>query len=126
MSPTHCKRCNQPLVEIDHYGERLIGCTVVSLRSNDPFVVITPAYRYLGKRPSCVNCLPLIVWSTSTTTAIAPSAMSDREIDQMTAALDDGAKGERSCAQFAANCDDHVAFGILDPLFASPAQNKNA
>lgn len=22
-----CKQCNQPLVEIDNYGERLIGCT---------------------------------------------------------------------------------------------------
>jgi hypothetical protein len=23
---SRCKRCNQPLVEIDNYGERLIGC----------------------------------------------------------------------------------------------------
>ena len=21
-----CKQCNRPLIEIDHYGERLIGC----------------------------------------------------------------------------------------------------
>jgi hypothetical protein len=21
-----CERCEQPLIEIDHYGERLIGC----------------------------------------------------------------------------------------------------
>ena len=55
-------------------GARMIVCScalitskgvaeaVVSLRSNDPFVLITPAliYRHLGKRPSCGNCLPLI------------------------------------------------------------------
>ena len=23
---SRCKQCNQPLVEIDNYGERLIGC----------------------------------------------------------------------------------------------------
>jgi bacterioferritin-associated ferredoxin len=58
-----------------------IAEAVVSLRSNDPFVVITPAliYRHLGKRPSCGNCLPLINWATSTTTAVA--------LDQMPAAL---------------------------------------
>jgi hypothetical protein len=22
----NCKRCKRPLIEIDHYGERLIGC----------------------------------------------------------------------------------------------------
>jgi bacterioferritin-associated ferredoxin len=56
-------------------GARMIVCSctlitskdvaeaVVSLRSNDPFVLITPAliYRHLGKRPSCGNCLPLIM-----------------------------------------------------------------
>jgi uncharacterized Zn finger protein (UPF0148 family) len=26
MPPTSCKQCDQPLVEIDHWGERLIGC----------------------------------------------------------------------------------------------------
>jgi hypothetical protein len=26
MPPSRCKQCHQPLVEIDHYGERLIGC----------------------------------------------------------------------------------------------------
>jgi hypothetical protein len=26
MSSSHCKQCNQPLVEIDHWGERLMGC----------------------------------------------------------------------------------------------------
>jgi hypothetical protein len=23
---THCPHCHRPLIEIDHYGERLIGC----------------------------------------------------------------------------------------------------
>ena len=60
---------------------------VLSLRRNDPFVVITPAlvYRYLGKRPSCGNCLPLINSSMETATAVAPLVM--REMDQMTAGL---------------------------------------
>jgi hypothetical protein len=22
----HCPNCHRPLIEIDHYGERLIGC----------------------------------------------------------------------------------------------------
>jgi uncharacterized Zn finger protein (UPF0148 family) len=26
MTSSHCKQCDQPLVEIDNYGERLIGC----------------------------------------------------------------------------------------------------
>src|SRR5690242_6672066 len=26
MPSGRCKQCNQPLVEIDNYGERLIGC----------------------------------------------------------------------------------------------------
>jgi hypothetical protein len=26
MPSSHCKQCNQPLVEIDHSGERLTGC----------------------------------------------------------------------------------------------------
>jgi hypothetical protein len=26
MSSSRCKQCNQRLVEIDNYGERLIGC----------------------------------------------------------------------------------------------------
>jgi bacterioferritin-associated ferredoxin len=35
---------------------------VATLRTADPFVVLTPGliYRTLGKRPSCGNCLPLI------------------------------------------------------------------
>ena len=39
-----------------------IAEAVASLRTNDPFVVLTPGliYRHLGKRPSCGNCLPLI------------------------------------------------------------------
>jgi hypothetical protein len=24
--PSRCKQCDQPLVEIDHWGERLTGC----------------------------------------------------------------------------------------------------
>jgi bacterioferritin-associated ferredoxin len=66
-----------------------IAEAVVSLRSNDPFVVITPAliYRHLGKRPSCGNCLPLIAWATSTTSAVAPSATSKSEIGQLIAGL---------------------------------------
>jgi bacterioferritin-associated ferredoxin len=62
-----------------------IAEAVVTLRSNDPFVVITPAviYRHLGKRPSCGNCLPLIDWSASTTAAMAPSA--DSKMGQVTA-----------------------------------------
>jgi len=23
---THCPHCHRPLIQIDHYGERLIGC----------------------------------------------------------------------------------------------------
>ena len=66
-----------------------IAEAVSEIRRNDPFVAITPAliYRYLGKRPSCGNCLPLIAWSTSETTAIAPSFMSDSESGQVTAGL---------------------------------------
>jgi bacterioferritin-associated ferredoxin len=39
-----------------------IAEAVTSLRTNDPFVVLTPGliYRHLGKRPSCGNCFPLI------------------------------------------------------------------
>jgi bacterioferritin-associated ferredoxin len=35
---------------------------VTALRTTDPLVVLTPVliYRYLGKRPSCGSCLPLI------------------------------------------------------------------
>jgi bacterioferritin-associated ferredoxin len=59
-----------------------IAEAVVSLRSNDPFVLITPAliYRQLGKRPSCGNCLPLINWSVSTTAAMTPSVMNDSKM----------------------------------------------
>jgi hypothetical protein len=39
-----------------------IAETVTALRTADPLVVLTPGliYRYLGKRPSCGSCLPLI------------------------------------------------------------------
>jgi NAD(P)H-nitrite reductase large subunit len=39
-----------------------IAEAVSSLRTDDPFVVLTPGliYRHLGKRPSCGNCLPLV------------------------------------------------------------------
>ena len=39
-----------------------IAEAVAALRTNDPFVVLTPGliYRQLGKRPSCGSCLPLI------------------------------------------------------------------
>jgi bacterioferritin-associated ferredoxin len=39
-----------------------IAEAVSALRTGDPFVVLTPGtiYRYLGKRPSCGSCLPLI------------------------------------------------------------------
>jgi bacterioferritin-associated ferredoxin len=39
-----------------------IAEAVSALRTTDPFVVLTPGtiYRYLGKRPSCGSCLPLI------------------------------------------------------------------
>jgi len=39
-----------------------IAEAVVALRTEDPFVVLTPGliYRHLGKRPSCGGCLPLI------------------------------------------------------------------
>ena len=39
-----------------------IAEAVTALRTADPLVVLTPVliYRYLGKRPSCGNCLPLI------------------------------------------------------------------
>ena len=35
---------------------------VAALRTEDPLVVLTPGliYRWLGKRPSCGSCLPLI------------------------------------------------------------------
>jgi len=35
---------------------------VSALRTADPFVVLTPGliFRYLGKRPVCGECLPLI------------------------------------------------------------------
>ena len=39
-----------------------IAEAVSALRTADPFVVLTPGtiYRYLGKRPACGGCLPLI------------------------------------------------------------------
>jgi NAD(P)H-nitrite reductase large subunit len=39
-----------------------VADAVTSLRTADPFVVLTPGliYRHLGKRPSCGGCLPLI------------------------------------------------------------------
>lgn len=39
-----------------------IAEAVSALRTDDPFVVLTPGtiYRHLGKRPSCGSCLPLI------------------------------------------------------------------
>jgi bacterioferritin-associated ferredoxin len=39
-----------------------VGEAVTALRTADPLVVLTPGliYRYLGKRPSCGGCLPLI------------------------------------------------------------------
>jgi hypothetical protein len=39
-----------------------IAEAVSALRTADPFVVLTPGliYRYLGKRPSCGGCLPLV------------------------------------------------------------------
>ena len=39
-----------------------IAEAVASLRTKDPFVVLTPGliYRELGTRPSCGSCLPLI------------------------------------------------------------------
>ncbi|HEX9752100.1 MAG TPA: hypothetical protein VGA46_01455 [Methyloceanibacter sp.] len=39
-----------------------IAEAVSTLRTKDPFVVLTPGliYRQLGKRPSCGSCLPLI------------------------------------------------------------------
>ena len=39
-----------------------VADAVTSLRTTDPFVVLTPGliYRHLGKRPSCGGCLPLI------------------------------------------------------------------
>ncbi len=39
-----------------------IAEAVEALRTNDPFVVLTPGliYRQLGKRPSCGSCFPLI------------------------------------------------------------------
>ena len=41
---------------------RDIEDAVHALRTADPLVVLTPGliYKYLGKRPSCGNCLPLI------------------------------------------------------------------
>jgi bacterioferritin-associated ferredoxin len=42
--------------------DRDVENAVSALRTADPFVVLTPGliYRYLGKRPSCGGCLPLI------------------------------------------------------------------
>ena len=39
-----------------------IAEAVSTLRTKDPFVVLTPGliYRTLGKRPSCGSCLPLV------------------------------------------------------------------
>ncbi|ODA66104.1 hypothetical protein A7A08_02957 [Methyloligella halotolerans] len=41
---------------------RDIENAVHALRTADPLVVLTPGliYKYLGKRPSCGGCLPLI------------------------------------------------------------------
>jgi bacterioferritin-associated ferredoxin len=39
-----------------------IAEAVATIRTKDPFAVLTPGliYRTLGKRPSCGSCLPLI------------------------------------------------------------------
>ena len=39
-----------------------IAEAVSTLRTKDPYVVLTPGliYRTLGKRPSCGSCMPLI------------------------------------------------------------------
>jgi bacterioferritin-associated ferredoxin len=39
-----------------------VADAVTALRTADPLVVLTPGliYRYLGKRPSCGSCMPLI------------------------------------------------------------------
>ena len=31
LSSSRCKQCDQPLVEIDHWGERLVGCIKCNL-----------------------------------------------------------------------------------------------
>jgi hypothetical protein len=31
MSSSRCEQCGQPLVEIDHYGERITGCPVCNV-----------------------------------------------------------------------------------------------
>jgi bacterioferritin-associated ferredoxin len=43
-------------------SDKEIAVAVSALRTADPFVVLTPGliYRYLGKRPSCGNCLSLV------------------------------------------------------------------
>jgi NAD(P)H-nitrite reductase large subunit len=43
-------------------SSRDIEEAVHALRTADPLVVLTPGliYKYLGKRPSCGGCLPLI------------------------------------------------------------------
>jgi hypothetical protein len=76
--------CSCTLITSKDIAEAIVG-----LRGNDPLVVITPAliYRHLGRRPSCGNCIPLITWATSMTTAIGPSVISKSEMKQVTVGL---------------------------------------
>src|SRR4029078_13235020 len=34
VDSTHCSQCNGPLIEVDFYGERMIGC--IEVQSMDP------------------------------------------------------------------------------------------
>jgi NAD(P)H-nitrite reductase large subunit len=54
---------------------------VNAIRTADPLVVLTPGlvYRYLGKRPSCGGCMPLITKLMVAYDEEGPSASGPRD-----------------------------------------------
>ena len=46
MPSSRCKQCDQPLIEIDHYGERLAGCHAVQPLAGFDWRMLPTCTRY--------------------------------------------------------------------------------
>jgi bacterioferritin-associated ferredoxin len=57
-----CDKAGMIICSCTRITSKDIAEAVSALRTADPLVVLTPGliYRYLGKRPSCGCCLPLV------------------------------------------------------------------
>ena len=40
VDSTHCSQCNGPLIEVDFYGERMIGCIECNRWTRDGWIFI--------------------------------------------------------------------------------------